>query len=279
MPPRDTDPKHGRLDGYYADWEHIYNMTHPRRGKLLLINNGTFDPCLKLGDRRGTDVDAANLYTIFKSLGFDVDLRDDLTASEMLQAVIQVAEGDHSREDCFGMAILSHGGENGLIYGTDTGINIDQLIGPLKGNRCKSLIGKPKIFFIQACRGNEFDDGTELKYTTQHSDDGETDSQKNDEKSFRIPAEADFFYAYSTPPGHYAFRNGIEGAWFVQAITKVFKEFGTRFEINQLMTRVNRMVAYDFESKSKTKEYSNKKQVSSSVSMLTKQLFFPQKEA
>jgi len=58
---------------------------------------------------------------------------------------------------------------------------------------------------------------------------------------------------------------------------KVFTEFGSTLEINQLMTRVNKMVAYDFESKSVNYYLCNKKQVSSSVSMLTKELFFPPK--
>jgi len=43
------------------------------------------------------------------------------------------------------------------------------------------------------------------------------------------------------------------------------------------MTKVNKKVAYDFESDSIIKILNAKKQVSSSVSMLTKALYFPQK--
>jgi len=267
------------LDGFLADWEDIYNTTHPKRGKLLILNNETFRPSLELKDRKGTDVDAANLYDVFKGLGFDVDVQNNVTAAKMLQDVSKIASEDHSKEDCFAMAILSHGGDGGLIYGTDAAIDLDRLIQPLKGNGCSSLIGKPKIVFIQACRGNEFDEGTELKYEIEHQDDGDVFSGQTNERTFKIPSEADFFYAYSTPPGHYAFRNAKDGSWFIQAISKVFKEYGTRFEINQLMTRVNKKVAYDFESKSKIKAFNAKKQVSSSVSMLTKELYFPQKES
>ena len=47
------------------------------------------------------------------------------------------------------MAILSHGEDAGIVYGTDGSINIDLLTAPFKGNNCPSLVGKPKLFVIQ----------------------------------------------------------------------------------------------------------------------------------
>ena len=41
-------------------------------------------------------------------------------------------------------------GERGSLEGGIDGIvPIDQLVEPLKGNNCPSLVGKPKLFFIQ----------------------------------------------------------------------------------------------------------------------------------
>ena len=62
--------------------------------------------------------------------------------------LIVEAEFDHSKNDCFGVAILSHGDE-GIVYGVDKIVLIDALVAPFKGDRCKSLLGKPKIFIIQ----------------------------------------------------------------------------------------------------------------------------------
>jgi len=59
-----------------------------------------------------------------------------------------VASSDHSDCDCFGCAILSHGRE-GYIYATDRLVPLETLTWPFKGDRCPSLIGKPKLFFIQ----------------------------------------------------------------------------------------------------------------------------------
>ena len=45
-------------------------------------------------------------------------------------------------------AILTHG-EEGVVYGTDDKIEVKTLLEPFKGDKCRGLVGKPKIFFIQ----------------------------------------------------------------------------------------------------------------------------------
>ena len=60
------------------------------------------------------------------------------------------AASDHSDCDCFGCAILSHGRE-GFVYATDRLIPLEALTVPFKGDRCPTLVGKPKLFFLQVC--------------------------------------------------------------------------------------------------------------------------------
>ncbi len=66
----------------------------------------------------------------------------------MLCYPVSVAKEDHSKSDCFVCAILSHGGI-GFVYGTDDIIQLDTLINPFKGQQCRTLLGKPKVFIIQ----------------------------------------------------------------------------------------------------------------------------------
>ena len=64
--------------------------------------------------------------------------------------LFSVAEEDHTDADCVAVAILSHGDKNGVISGIDNeNIKISRLVAPLKGDNCQTLIGKPKLFFIQ----------------------------------------------------------------------------------------------------------------------------------
>ncbi len=48
--------------------------------------------------------------------------------------------------------------------------------------------------------------------------------------------------------GYFSWRNNYDGSWFVQAITRVFREHWDSLELMQLMTLVSKVVAYDFQS-------------------------------
>lgn len=109
-----------------------------------------------------------------------------------MNIIFIVAEMDHSDRDCLVVAVLSHG-ELGLIYAHDAAYKADSLWQHFTADRCPTLAGKPKMFFIQACQGDKLDPGLSLKERT------ETDGQPA--ATFRIPAQADFLIAYSTIPG------------------------------------------------------------------------------
>ena len=70
------------------------------------------------------------------------------------------AKEDYSGCDCLAIAILTHGGANGMLHGVDHdpnrptkensgSISVDHLLEPLK--KCEGLFGKPKLVFIQVC--------------------------------------------------------------------------------------------------------------------------------
>lgn len=55
---------------------------------------------------------------------------------------------DHSDSASFVCVLLSHGDE-GVFFGTDGSVDLKFLTSLFRGDRCKSLVGKPKLFFIQ----------------------------------------------------------------------------------------------------------------------------------
>lgn len=59
-----------------------------------------------------------------------------------------VAHDDHSRCASFVCVMLSHGDE-GVFFGTDGSVELKTLTSLFRGDRCPSLVGKPKLFFIQ----------------------------------------------------------------------------------------------------------------------------------
>jgi len=71
-----------------TDQEHVYNMNHTHRGHFVIVNNRHFAPGTGKSERSGSDVDAANLFAAFRQLGFQVDLKSNLTRHEMLRLAI-----------------------------------------------------------------------------------------------------------------------------------------------------------------------------------------------
>ncbi|XP_004838949.1 caspase-7 [Heterocephalus glaber] len=242
-----------------------YNMNFEKVGKCVIINNKNFDKVTGMGVRNGTDKDAEALFKCFRSLGFDVVVYNDCTCAKMQDLLKRASEEDHTNSACFACILLSHGEEN-LIYGKDGSTPIKDLTAHFRGDRCKTLLEKPKLFFIQACRGTELDDGIQA----DSGPIGDTDVNPH----YKIPVEADFLFAYSTVPGYYSWRNPGTGSWFVQALCSILEKHGKELEIMQILTRVNYSVARHFESQCDDPRFNEKKQIPCVVSMLTKELYF-----
>ncbi|XP_073235075.1 caspase-3-like isoform X2 [Porites lutea] len=242
------------------DNDTIYKMNKSTRGIAVIINNKDFlrSSGMDRYPRNGTDVDRDALAKLFRALKFDVRIYNNQTRAEIRRITKEMAITNHSPYDAFIFSILTHG-EEGVIYGTDGTMAIKDLTAIFKD--CATLVGKPKMFFFQACQGHEYMDGMDV-----------TDAPQQGSK-VSVPAEADFVYAYSTVPGYYSWRNSVNGSWFIQSLTKVFEENAERMDILRMLTRVNAMVST---YKSRTGEYysDSKRQVSSVVSMLRKELYF-----
>ncbi|XP_046620580.1 caspase-1-like [Neodiprion virginianus] len=240
----------------------VYDMSHPRRGVALIFNHIHF---VNMATRTGTIKDCKNLGEALDSLGFEVRVYNDPSFKTISQVLRSVAAEDHSDADCLVVSAMSHG-ESGFLHSSDELYSVDRLWTSFTGDLCPSLAGKPKLFFIQACRGNRLDQGV----TVIH----ETDSAT----SYSIPAYADIMVAYSTYDGFYSWRNPDAGSWFIQAICKELAKNGRSRDLLTIMTFVNRRVALDFQSYvPQNAKMHAKKQIPSVVSMLTRLVYFSKK--
>ena len=152
-----------------------YQMKSYPQGIGVIINNKTFTG--GMSDRDGTDTDAAALQRLFTHLGFYTGRFNDLTAREIRENLTKISKIDHTKFDCLLVAILTHG-DDGNLYGTDNKpIALKNLTELFHGKSCPSLVGKPKIFIVQACRGKEKDSGVKYDPT-----DGDDDKEANKEQ-------------------------------------------------------------------------------------------------
>lgn len=140
----------------HNDPEDDYKMTSRPRGPCLIINNIDFEADI-FPTRKGSDEDARRFDDIFQQLGFTVIMRRNQTADQMRKLFKDVADECKPEHNALFVFILSHGSEHG-IYGTD-GMEVlleSEIISCFDNRNCKAMLGKPKVFVIQACRGSKY---------------------------------------------------------------------------------------------------------------------------
>ncbi|NWZ33057.1 CASPA protein, partial [Brachypodius atriceps] len=216
-----------------------YKMDGPHRGFCVIINNVNFNS----SQRKGSCKDAEQLESVFTWLGLDVRTYTDLTSGDIIN-LMQTWQHvqDHKDRNCFICCILSHG-ESGAIYGTDDKlVSIRVLTTHFTAKQCPQLAAKPKLFFIQACQGNN------IQSPVYVDTDGPTpDSSPVQERvslSESIPEEADFLLGMATVDGCVSFRHIEEGSWYIQALCRKLQLLVPRGEdILSILTQVNEDVA------------------------------------
>uniref|UniRef100_A0A4W5L9S0 Caspase-8 n=2 Tax=Hucho hucho TaxID=62062 RepID=A0A4W5L9S0_9TELE len=237
-----------------------YRMTSRPRGHCLIINNVHFN---KLEERRGSDKDGDVLTDVFQWLGFKVTVLLDQTAVQACKELKRFGEEKHG--DAFVCCVLSHG-DKGVIYGTDDEpISTNDLFSPFNGTNCSSLIGKPKAFFIQACRGHDNQARVQLE------------ADNNPGHQIYIPADADFLVAMATVDNYRSFRLPNKGSWFIQTLCKQLKQGCPRGDdILTILTQVNRDVSQKDERywDNTAEESKQAKQMPEPKYTLTKRLVF-----
>lgn len=243
-----------------------YPMTTYPRGVAIIINNEHFE---KMPARPGTEKDGTALQHLFTHLGFNTSLHRDLKAAAMRKALTSLAERDHSLAECLVVAILSHGEEGGMIHGKDDVlINIKELTNLFSGQACPTLAGKPKLFFIQACRGKEFDLPVVAKEATDYHPTSHEEGETVDGvKKSLLPDQADFLLSFSTAEGYVSWRNSAFGSWYVKALVETMHEHAAKEHLADILTEVNRRV-------SENQSQSGFRQIPAVVNQLRKQLYF-----
>ena len=262
-----------------------YRMKSSPRGLALIINNKVFSGRMK--KREGTDLDVDGLTNLFHWLDYDVRLFIDLKGTEMISVLRDVARLDHSSVDSLVVAILTHGVENEL-YGSDEElIPVAEVFKLFNGFNCPSLVGKPKVFLIQACRGGIMDYGVEHTdgkiaiESKKPAQEPSLDSLKfGAEEKFKMPkdpewkgkdvmpVEADVVVVYATVPGYVSWRNSAFGSWFIKAFVDVMYEQAAKSSFMDILTMVNNRVALKFQTRD------GNKQMPQATWQLTKLLYF-----
>lgn len=205
----------------------VYRMNNKPRGYCVIFNIHDFSKARRektasLKDRKGTDADAEALSEAFSYLHFKIKIYKDCTAEELCKTLEYYQQMDHGHMDCFVCCILSHGNK-GIVYGSDgQEASIYSLSSYFTGLKCPSLLNKPKVFFIQACQGENYQKGIAID-----TDSNQKEPVPNTDtlclKKY-IPDEADFLLGMATVFNSVSYRHTKEGSWYIQSLCSHLKE-------------------------------------------------------
>lgn len=243
-----------------------YEMKGDKRGVCLIINNYDFKKC-SLRDRDGTDIDKKSLEVVFEWLGFEVVTEQNCDRHQILQVLRDLAARDHTSADCVVCCVLSHGKIEGILGVDGKIVTYRELIETLSPSQCPSLFDKPKLFFIQACRGAN-DQPAALPQI--FPDDEVMPVSDAAVPRDSIPEMADYLFAMSTVPNYVSYRDKDHGTWFIQSLCDSLKMLVPRgIDLLSILTQVNSDVS------KMTDKSGLKKQMPQPEFTLTKRVVFP----
>ncbi|KAM4749086.1 caspase-7-like [Rhinophrynus dorsalis] len=260
-------------------------MSKVMKGRALIIAISEFrsqpgDSEERLNERKGVKKDTKRLFQILSKVGYKVSLHLDVSAREIRE--IYRKESKLPQGECF-ISILSSHGKEGIIYDFyGKPILLKDLYDILEPHNSPQMRGVPKLFFIQACRGTEFDKGVIIKtdgvghqlkdYCVEQFEgvQTETDSVPCVQDTFthiwHLPSDTAVVFASSE--GYVAFQN-LLGSVFLQTLCDLLEGEERNLELNQIFTRLAYFVAYKFESNG---QYGGYKEMPCYITNLTREV-------
>lgn len=224
--------------------EYKINRKGIRHGVLLIINNVLFGGDGSK-DRKQSIADAMQLAEVFGGYGYKVIAdKQDLNATEITETLRSVVTKEvDPNDDSFICCILSHGNAQGIEGVKKEGdkegenfVTVTELADIVK--ECQGLRGKPKIFFFQACRGEEAPTPVNIDNLGASTSTEEAKSVVVDGRSTALPPDADFLFGFSTTEGNVAARYLDHGSPYIKALCRVMKDH-PKWSIDDILLVVN----------------------------------------
>lgn len=129
--------------------------------------------------------------------------------------------------------MLSHG-QKGSFYGADAEeVKIEYVTQLFLSSHAPTLAGKPKLFFIQACQGEDLQTGcVPCSLTPAENVDSSESRLEEDAGTVRgetVPDSADFLIGMATVQHYKSFRNITSGSIYIQQLCQQLTKSAERY--------------------------------------------------
>ncbi|PAA54824.1 hypothetical protein BOX15_Mlig031106g1 [Macrostomum lignano] len=260
----------------------IYPHCQRPHGYCLLINVERFANPSEFPTRNGSLVDVERVSRLLQRLGYRVRSIADPTAAGICKAAMRIALKNHENYDSFVCFLMSHGTNNQIVGSDGQYISLGRIASFFDSDVCAGLAGKPKLFFIQACRGERQQrnfattravavGASADQVATAITDDDDEAEEPNTGGVLFAPKGVDFFFGYATSEKYIAYRDSQSGSAYIRVLCRVVEAYGAKEDLLQLHTRVTALISRNPQEN----QFGSKLfQVPDMRSKLTKQFYF-----
>lgn len=219
-------------------------VTPGATGLAVIITNDYSSPTpANLSRLMGTQQDGQSLTEAFTRLNFDVLWRrntDRVVLMQIIRAVSQLKYCAVKHYHCIILIFAGHGCEGDCLW-TQDGMKVhitQEVVAPLLPKKAMGIGAIPKVFLIDACRGEKKTQTVLVPRST--STDEEVQSRGGSLlQDMRVPEEGNFMIAYSTLPQHKAYEDPTKGGVWLSTLAKLLRERKSLNSLECLLTDVN----------------------------------------
>ena len=206
-------------------------------GLAVIISNDHKGGSGNLKELPGTRSDAASMKsTLDKSLNFAVHHEHNVSLRTLRSLLTTVAGRGYPPSYRRVIIVFTGHGTKGLLYTNDEKtVKIDEMLTTFSPDRARNIGNIPKLFFIDACRGDE---GTKSALVPR----GEKGATLAETVS--VPNESNFLVAFATLSNCKSYETRMGGTW----MTMLAEQLKQNASICDILTFVNKELMKSYQA-------------------------------
>ncbi|XP_068145985.1 mucin-5AC [Drosophila tropicalis] len=198
----------------------IFAKKKLKPARVYIFNHEKFDTENEF--RVGSAQDVKSLRKVFEQLKCKVEVITNGTVATVRSTIKMLESKRFEEQSALVIVILTHGRRHDKLAARDSDYSLDDdVIFPILRNR--TLLDKPKLIFVQACKGSMEKGGFKTDAAQPHG------------------APNEIYKCYSTYEGYVSFRTE-DGTPFIQTLCEALERSGKTKDIDSIMTDVRVVV-------------------------------------
>ncbi|XP_059823169.1 CASP8 and FADD-like apoptosis regulator isoform X4 [Hypanus sabinus] len=212
-------------------------VVQQNRLEAYKMQSNPFGLCLII-DCIGTDADL--LKETFEALNFNVLLHLYVELNKIEKILKETSERDDlGALDCFVCCIISRGTQDCILAvdGNEPGLPFKQIQHYFKGQQCRSLVGKPRLFFVQDFLRTAANGELELPSAQSNGDLIQVDGNHCEEL---VPQEADVLWCCCQVSQSLLHQAPQQPSSFMRTLSEYLRKYQHKSDLISILTEVNR---------------------------------------